>query len=348
MPDPLAYLTGMGLAAIASATFALAMAALHRRAHGWQALMTAGLATGVVSGLVWLGIRWQWPPGNGLNRFLFIVLPATAVIELAGSLPRVPTGILWTLRAILSVAIPRILLHGSVYLTAGGLPATDHPAGTALAGSGVLLAAVWWSLGHLAQRPSGASIPPTLVEATVCGGLCILLAGYLKGGAAAFPLAGAVAGATLAAGLITFRTGLPTVPLSLPIVSIGLVGLFGLLLVGCAFGRLTLGRGLVIFLSPLLCWVTELAILRRMSSRACVLVRLILVAIPLLMVLALAKRDFDRNLAPLINSRGSAARNILNVRLPCGWQGNSVARGPLARLDCRHSISIGNTTRPRP
>jgi hypothetical protein len=78
------------------------------------------------------------------------------------------------------------------------------------------------------------------------------------------------------------------------------VGLFGLLFIGLYFGRLSTAAALAMLLAPLLCWATEIPILRNRSPRIVGSLRLVLVAIPLLVVLSLAKRDFDRNMAPLL------------------------------------------------
>ncbi len=46
------------------------------------------------------------------------------------------------------------------------------------------------------------------------------------------------------------------------ILGIGVVGLFGLLFIGRFFGRLSTGCALTMLLAPLLCWVTEMPLLR--------------------------------------------------------------------------------------
>jgi hypothetical protein len=83
------------------------------------------------------------------------------------------------------------------------------------------------------------------------------------------------------------------------------VGLFGVLFLGQFFGELSTGRALAVFLAPLVCWVTELPWLRKLKPWKIGAVRIALVAIPLLIVVALAKRDFDRNME--MNSGYAAA-----------------------------------------
>jgi hypothetical protein len=76
------------------------------------------------------------------------------------------------------------------------------------------------------------------------------------------------------------------------VVGIGVVGLFALLIVGRFFGQLTLTNGLLLFCSPLLAWGAEIPLVRRSGRIAHGLVRVILPAIPLVVALVLAQRQF--------------------------------------------------------
>jgi hypothetical protein len=78
------------------------------------------------------------------------------------------------------------------------------------------------------------------------------------------------------------------------------VQLFGLLWIGRYFGNLTTGPALAIMLAPLLCLVTEIPFLRRHKPWSVGTVRMVLVAVPLVVVLWLAKQKFDREMAPLL------------------------------------------------
>jgi hypothetical protein len=138
--------------------------------------------------------------------------------------------------------------------------------------------------------------------ATQCAGLTVMMAGYIKGGAAAFPLA-----ATLAATTVGAR--LAAKPLAPAIVGVGVVNLFGVLFIGRFFGRLSTGCSLALLLAPLLCWVTELPPLRKGNRWLVGLLRLALVAIPLLVILAIAKRAFDRDMAPLLGDAHATTEN---------------------------------------
>jgi len=114
------------------------------------------------------------------------------------------------------------------------------------------------------------------------------------------PLAATLMATTIVVRLIGKR-GTPTEHVNTPaIVGIGAVSLFGLLFIGRFFGRLSTGSALTMLLAPLLCWVTETPRLRCRKPWVVGSIRLMLVAIPLLVLLTLAKRDFDRDMLPLL------------------------------------------------
>ena len=302
MPDPLLYLKAMGAAAIVSAMFLLAMVGVQRpTSAAWlNSACVMGIGLGLAVGCYVLSLRLAWPPVSGLDRFLTIVVPAALGIELIAGFPCVPCWVAWFLRMSLAATIPRILLHGSVYLSGSGNNGTLWQVVTALALSGALLAGVWALLSWLFQRSPGVSISLALCLTIQCVGLTVMMAGYIKGGAAAFPLAATLVATTIGARLITKRSGAPAnfgVPTML---GIGVVSLFGLLFIGRFFGRLSTGCALVMLLVPLVCWATETPLLRHRKPWFVGSLRLVLVAIPLVVVLAVAKRDFDRVMAPLL------------------------------------------------
>ena len=321
MPDPLLFLKAMGAAAIVSAVFVLAMGRLRRRVSAtclnsaWlNSTCVLGTGLGLAVGCFVLSLRWAWPPVNGLDRFLTIVVPAVLGIELLAGFQSVPRRAAWFLRMSLAAAVPRILLHGSVYLkhlNGSSNDWTPWQAGIALAMSAALLAGLWGLLSWLTHRSPGVSIPLALGLTIQCAGLTVMMAGYIKGGAAAFPLAATLVATTIVAGLIARRSGTPahfSVPTNCgapALLGIGVVGLFGVLFIGRFFGRLSTGSALALLLAPLLCWATEMPLLRHRKPWLVGSLRLVLVAIPLAVVLALAKRDFDRHMAPLLGMRFS-------------------------------------------
>jgi len=192
MPEPLLYLKAMGAAAVVSALFVLAAAAVRRTASTARlnvarlnAACVLAIGFGLALGYCVLDWRFAWPPRSGLDRFLTIVVPAALSIELLAGFNRVPRWLAWLLRMSLAAAVPRILLHGSVYLSGSGDNWNLWQAGAALAACGGLLASLWILLSWLSRRSPGISIPLALCPAILCAGLTVMMAGYIKGGAAA-------------------------------------------------------------------------------------------------------------------------------------------------------------------
>ena len=208
------------------------------------------------------------------------------------------------LRLALYASVGRILLHDSVYLgdVGSGNPDAWTFAKTlaVFAGSFAGLIGVWSLLCRLSERPAAGSITVSLALVIQCTGVATMMAGYIKGGAAAIPLAAALAGTTLASPLLAKgAVGSDTTYLR-GTISIGVIGLFSLLFIGHYFGQLTGLRAIVLFLTPLLCWISELPGLRLRPAWQNSGVRLIAVTIVLSAVLFSAKQDFDRKMAPLL------------------------------------------------
>ena len=310
MPDPLLSLKAMGAAAIVSAMIVLAMVRARRHASmTWLNLScVVAIGLGLVVGYGVLSLRLAWPPVNGLDRFLTITVPLALGIELIAGFQNVPRWVAWLLRMSLAATIPRILLHGSVYLSGSADGWTRWQTGAALVVCGALLAGVWSLLSWLSRRSPGISIPMAICLPILCAGLTVMMAGYIKGGVAAFPLVATLVATTIGARLMTKRS-IALANFSAPaIVGVGVVGLFGLLFLGRFFGRLSTGYALAMLLAPLLCWVTEIPRLRHRQPWLLGSLRLVLVAIPLLVVLAAAKRNFDRDMAPLLGKIPASSR----------------------------------------
>jgi hypothetical protein len=126
------------------------------------------------------------------------------------------------------------------------------------------------------------------------------MAGYIKGGAAAIPLSAALAGTTLASPLLAKGFGGSDRRYLQGMIGIGVIGLFSLLCIGHYFGQLTGVRAIVLFLTPMLCWISELPGLRSRPGWQKSGVRCVAVTIVLSAVLSFAKQDFDRKMAPLL------------------------------------------------
>jgi hypothetical protein len=306
MPEPLLYLQAMGAAAIVSALCVLVLAGvrLPLSLPRLNAACVFAMGLGLATGCRVLSLSLAWPPVHGLDRFLTIVVPMLLGIELIAGFPRVPRWLAWLLRMSLASAIPGILLHGSVYLAGSD---SGSPVGHAVQGLAVcaaLLAGVWGLLAWLMQRSPGASMPLALSLAMQGAGLAVMMAGYIKGGAAAFLLTASLATTTIGARLFAKHSGVPG------LVGIGVAGLFSLLFIGRFFGRLSTASALAMLLAPLLCWATELPLLRHRKPWIVGSLRLVLVAIPLLLVLFISKRTFDRDVAPLLGKKQPAGRSF--------------------------------------
>lgn len=320
MPDPFLYIKGIGSAALVSAAAAgMLLLILRKRLRsvsqpGGESASTSGSTTsidqgpfavvtvaaiglGLAAGCYAMDLRWHWPPVNGLDRLLTIVAPAALLVEMLSSLRKTPRWGAWTLRLGLAAMTPRILLHGSVYLSgsAGAWPLWQMV--LTLAACGGVLAAVWVLLVALFERSSGVSISIVLGMTTLCAGLTVMMAGYLNGGAFAFPLVAALVTTSAATCLASPLLPAPQSPAG---VGFGVVSLFGLVFVGRFFGELSTVCALTLLLTPLLCWASELHLLRSRKPWLIGSVRIVLVAIPLAIVLVVAKREFDLEMGPLL------------------------------------------------
>jgi hypothetical protein len=304
MPEPLLYCQAMSAAAVASAATVLLGWAV-RRDPGWTWLNIAcGLAMGLGLAAGFRVLSWQlaWPPASGLDRMLTIVIPAAIGIELIAGFHSVPRPIAWLLRIGLAAAIPRILLHGSVYLN-GADDWNWWQISAAMAFCSATLLGVWSLLVCLSRRSNGGvSVSFALCLSIQSAGAAVIMAGYIKGGAAALPLVAAAAATTIAATLVARQGRKPANFDYAPVLGIGAVGLFGVLFIGRFFGRLSTTCALIMLLAPLLCWVTEAGPLKNRHPWLVGSLRLAFVAIPLVVVLALAKREFDREMSPLLGN----------------------------------------------
>lgn len=323
MPDPWLYWKAMGIAATTSVVAVMMMLAMSRSINERRLNLTCivGIGIGLVIGIALLALNLSWPPRNGLDRLLLIVIPTVLIIELVAGVNRFPRAAAWSLRIILSLATPRILLHGSVYLSLSD----DWPTWrviTTIGFCGLGLALVWSLLAWLSKRRGGISISLALCIAIQCSGVAVMLAGYIKGGAAAIPFVatllavsiGLRVGTKLAAKQVTIEN--PNRYLPAGIVGIGVVSLFGLLFIGHFFGDISEPPAFTMLFAPLLCWVTEIPPLRNRRPWLVASCRLALVSIPLLIVIIAAKRDFDREMSPLLENVSKSNGHTLPISDP--------------------------------
>lgn len=305
MPDPLVYLQATGTAAVISALIVLMMArqqwfVMNQR---WDAACCIALGLGLTVGFQLLRQRMTWPPASSLDRFLVIVIPTLLGLEFISAARSFSARLTWCLRLSLAVAVPRILLHDSVYLN-GPTAWTTSQSLLVLLLSSLLLASVWLLLIRLLEQPADVSIPLALALVLLGAGLSVMMAGYIKGGAAAFLVASVVVAASTATSVTRNRQAPVTV-------GIGVMGLFSVLFIGTFFGRLPVDLAVVLGLAPLLGWATDWNHSRERRTWVVGLKRLSLVAIPVIVVLILMKRDFDRTIAPLLGSVHFTSSNVI-------------------------------------
>ena len=325
MPDPVLYLKAMGFSAFASAiALFILVVAVRPATRRWQNVASVlAIGLGLVVGYGMLAIRLTWPPASGLDRLLLVILPATLGVELIVSCWSEPCRIAWPMRCFLAAAIPRILLHGSVHLNGfQGEPLLLLHSAAEVVACSIILAGTWRMLSWLSERSPDYSIPLALALTIQCAGMTIMMAGYIKGGAATFPFTATLLGTTLAACLVIRR------PPFTAIIGIGMVELFGVLFIGRFFGRISTEFALTMLLTPLICWVSEFPALRHRNPWLVGSIRLLLIAIPLVAALALAKQDFDRAMTPLLSQRqtiwsthrSTRDSRSLQFAWPLGWK----------------------------
>jgi hypothetical protein len=285
MPDPLLILQAAGIAAAVAAAVLLGLGWPWRAPNptrvrlGW----VLGVGAGFFVGCRVLGLGSHWPAEEDQDRLLLVLVPAVVAGECWAALERVPGWAAWVLRLVLAAVAAPVLLHGSVYLAklgSPGSPWSPEEAGLVLVVLAAALAAVWAALARLQVVAPGRSVP--LALAGTCGGagIVVMLSGYLTGGQMGPPLAAALAGATLAS------CALAGPPSGAAPVGLGVVGLFGVLVIGHFFGALTTTHAILLFFAPLLCWLPEA------PPQARGAVRLALVLLPVALVLAQAQQRF--------------------------------------------------------
>lgn len=254
-----------------------------RVATGW----VAGLGAGIYGGCGWLGELPRWPPLEDRDRFLVILLPLALAVEGAAMLikPRWP---IWIARIAVAAAAAPILLYNSSYIADldgdGPGSAEWNRAETALvlSLSAVMLAGVWGLLGRLKARDSDRALSPVLVFTALASGVTVMLCGYFRGGRLALPIAGAIAGVTLAS------YAFPKQQVENPCLGIGIIGIFTIRFIGRFYGSLPTSLAIGLLLAPLLAWTAELPWFRKLppAARATIGIAAVLAALALIVTYA--------------------------------------------------------------
>lgn len=336
MPDPIQLVKAMGAAAALAAVILWGMSRFP--AKNRSALVTVGWVLGVAVGFAmgcWvLGLVPHWPPAEVRDRFVCLVLPAVCVIEIAGGIGRVPSWLAWVLRALLAIAIPRVILHGSVYLSDLTGPEsrqwTPVQAWLIMTAIGLGLFVVWGVLARLARGSTGSVVPAAVALTAAVSGVAIMLSGYATGGQWGLPLGAAIGGATLASigrlrpvrhggeehsASLADRDGNRTGLAGSEAVGTGLVCLFSLVMMGRFLSELSTAHAVLLLAAPLGLAVAVPAA-RRLPGWLIGALGLVLVAIPLGLVLYQAQRTFaerSANSAPAAESGETSVGDYLNL-----------------------------------
>jgi hypothetical protein len=292
MPD----LVVLGSAVVAAAVMAALVVVLGSRPWrsprpaGAPASSVLGMGLGFYVGYWILGVRAHWPPTEVQDRLLFVLMPAVILGELLAAIPGRIRQLSWVVRVGVAAGATRILIHNSSWITdltgPGSREWSPEQMWIILSGLTATLGLVWMSLGLLSQRPAGRSVPVVVALMAVGVAGAVMLSGYATGGILGLPLAAGLVGVTLASLVLRTPSALSGAT------GVGVVGLFGLLVAGRFFGSLPTVPALLLFLAPLLCWLTELPPRFRGVARVGV------AAIPIGIALVLTVQNFIRESSP--------------------------------------------------
>jgi hypothetical protein len=291
MPDFTLIGAALLVSAVTAALTLLVAAWTLRLKSGW----ILGLGAGIYAGCAVLGMVPRWPIPEDRDRFLVILLPLTLAVEITASVVHRPRWLAPALRLTLAGAAAPILLYNSVYLVdLSGPHSAEWPpllASVVLFGLAAALAALWELLALLqartVDRPASAALALTILAAAVT----VMLSGYYQGGLMGMPLAGAGVGATLASFMAPARPNTNCPP------GVGVISLFTVLMIGRFFGDLPTDLAMCLLFAPLLAWVPEAPGLRRLRPSLRGAMRLVLVAVPLVLIVAKALARFNETSA---------------------------------------------------
>jgi hypothetical protein len=288
MPEPVVLLEALTVAGLVAA---MAFRIGRRAApsgSGWVWDLAVGL--GFYLGLAVLGAGPKWPIREDQDRFLGLVMPFALMAEavrcsFSGSARWRIIG-----RFIVATAVAPLILHGSSYVAdLAGPGSAEWPLGPRwliFGGLGSATLAAWSALLVIQSRSGSAvRVPWALAASLPAAGLVVMLSGYASGGVAAFPLAAALLGASLAAATLG-ADDRETAP------GVGLIGLSSVLMMGTFFGRLRTADAVVLFVSPLLSGIPEVGPLSRLTPRFRTTLGVVLTACAGLAVTAAAWRRF--------------------------------------------------------
>lgn len=288
MPDFGAWLAAALVAGASGAALAWMATRLRNAAsRDYGGRMLLALVAAAILGHLVLGLWPNWPASSALDRLLAVGLPVAAVM--VWILQRLTGRLAWRsiVTFVLAIALGRWLLDGSVY--------TQEAAWrlwAPLAAWAGMLSVVDLSLARLARHEPAAPLPITVAGTLLVAGVCVLFAGYIKGGSLAVPWAAALAGCYVGA------RRFPAIPNVEAATCLALITLWSVLMIGCYFGRVTVPWAIAVLLTPLLSWVTEWPASARVGGKRRHWLGLTLVSLAWIALLAAASVKFEREMAP--------------------------------------------------
>ena len=297
MPDPMTMIAAFGGAALLAVIVLLVGHLLSRNGLAATGAVAAGL--GFLGGAWLLGIRPDFPPLEDMDRLFLILLPILLGAEVGAVLLSRWPWAGWALRLCVAFMAGRILLDGTIYITDVAGPGTREwspiQESLILGGLAIGLVLAWGFLLWQGSRVSSRTTCVTLMLTVLATGLTVMLSGYATGGELGFPLAGALLG-----GIFLVR------PREMPgLVSVGIVGLFALLMLGHFFGDLTPLNAGLLFAAPIISTAVELLFARRLGPWLRRGMQLSLAAAPLVIALVLAQQKFVADSTPTTAAEGS-------------------------------------------
>lgn len=319
MPDFGLMADALCVSALTGGAVLLLVAAFNRGPDRWQQAVgwVAGLAAGVYAGYGTLG---EWPRVPALedrDRLLAVLLPLALLATGAAAWVRS----VWLVRLLrwgVAAAAAPILLYRTTYLSDLDGPGSAQWSGGAAAAIllllAVALAAQWELMAQLERRWSRGMVAAVFVPALLAAGATVMLSGYYRGGLCALPIAGAIAGTIIAAGVLPIsgeRRSAATVATEVGpaadgfVVALGSVGLFAVLVMGRFFGALPSRAMIGLAAAPLFAWAAELPPVRKLPAWGRAVVAITAVVVPLAVIVVRAQLDFTAALAT-----GSRAANL--------------------------------------
>lgn len=288
MPDPAGILRATACAFIVAVVSGWAGTLAARGERSLASLAALAAATwGFAVGLLLVPALPHVPPLSGLDRLLLIVLPVTLAIEAEVACGWLGGAWLTGERAVVALVTIPVLLHGSVWLDGGG-----SLVWLAILAAALFLWASWEGIGGHGESAADRTTVAVIVASLVTAGIAIGAAGWIKGAVVPLLAAAALAGALAAVG----RSGQQIAGSIAGLWGVGFVALFGMLVLGVCFGRLSMPSALLVAVAPLAASVpASLARILPESGTRRVLrserYRILLAAVPLAAVLVAARAD---------------------------------------------------------